>query len=73
MKIRITGTRDELAQARQYYEELEKDDVVKYVSISTLYPNRGSNTLFRLYVEIEYFEVTETATTTKALMKKETI
>lgn len=60
MKIRITGTREELAQARQYYQELEKDENVKYVSISTVYPNRGSNTLFRLYVDIEYHEITPT-------------
>ena len=54
MKIRITGTREELAQARLYYEELEHDEGVKYICISSLYANRGSSTLFRLYVEVEY-------------------
>ena len=48
MKIRIMGTKDELNTAVDYYRELEKDDNVKYVCISTFYPNRGSNTLFRL-------------------------
>lgn len=62
MKIRITGTREELAQARQYYQALEKDENVKYVNISQPYPNRGSNTLFRLYVDIEYREVVPTKT-----------
>ena len=47
MKIRIMGTREELAQARLYYEELEHDE-------GSLYANRGSSTLFRLYVEVEY-------------------
>lgn len=56
MKIRIMGTKDELNTAVDYYRELEKDDNVKYVCISTFYPNRGSNTLFRLYIEIEYRE-----------------
>lgn len=50
------GTKDELNTAVDYYRCLEKDDNVKYVYISTFYPNRGSYTLFRLYVEIEYRE-----------------
>ncbi len=69
MKIRIMGTREELAQARQYYEEFEKDEGVKYVCISSLYPNRGSNTLFRMYVDIEYNTVTESSV--KQLQKRE--
>ena len=54
MKIRIMGTEEELAAAESYYKALERDDDVKYVYVSRPYQNRGSNTLFRLYVEIEY-------------------
>lgn len=54
MKIRITGTKEELATAEAYYRSIEKDEGVKYVSISRPYANRGSETLFRLYVDIEY-------------------
>lgn len=56
MKIRVTGTKEEIAQARDYYRALENDKGVKYVSISAPYANRGSNTLFRLYVDIEYYD-----------------
>ncbi|MDY4592731.1 MAG: hypothetical protein SO434_04960 [Eubacteriales bacterium] len=62
MKIRIMGTQEELAAAERYYRGLEQEPNVKYVSVSRLYPNRGSNMLFRLYVDIEYkdLEVFET-------------
>lgn len=61
MKIRVTGTKNECLAAMGYYRELEKDSNVKYVQISTLYPNGGSNTVFRLYVEVEYYnEIIET-------------
>lgn len=55
MKIRIMGTREELACAQLYYEELERSTGVKSVTISRLYPNRGSNTIYRLYVEVEHY------------------
>lgn len=55
MKIRIMGTREKLACARMYYEELERSHGVKSVTISRLYPNRGSNTIYRLYVDVEYY------------------
>ncbi len=54
MKIRVMGTADECKLAQAYYEALERQDNVKYVSVSKMYPNRGSNTLFRVYVEICY-------------------
>ena len=57
MKIRVMGTKDECLAATSYYRALEKDSNVKYVKVSDLYPNRGSNTLFRVYVEVEYHEV----------------
>lgn len=62
MKIRIMGTQEVLAAAEHYYRGLEQEPNVKYVSVSRPYPNRGSNTLFRLYVDIEYkdLEVVET-------------
>ncbi len=56
MKLRIMGTRSECEAARKYYAELEKESNVKFVTISDLYANRGSNTIFRLYVEVEYYD-----------------
>lgn len=57
MKIRIMGTKDECELARKYYRELEKDTNVKSVVVSDLYANRGSSTVFRVYVDIEYRDV----------------
>lgn len=57
MKISIMGTIPELDLAKSYYQELEKEIYVKSVVISRYYPNRGSNTVFRLYVEIEYRDI----------------
>ena len=54
MKIRVMGTEAECQAAREYYRGLEKESGVKSVSISGNYPNRGSNTIFRVYVEVEY-------------------
>lgn len=54
MKIRVMGTADECRLAQAYYRALEVHDNVKYVSVSELYPNRGSNTLYRVYIEICY-------------------
>ena len=56
MKIRIMGTKSECEAAREYYAELEKESGVKSVSISENYPNRGSNTIFRVYVDVEYYD-----------------
>ena len=56
MKIRIMGTESECRAAREYYTELEKESGVKSVSISENYPNRGSNTIFRVYVDVEYYD-----------------
>ena len=55
MKIRVMGTEAECQAAREYYRGLEKESGVKSVSISGNYPNRGSNTIFRVYVEVEYY------------------
>ena len=54
MKIRVMGTENECRVARTYYENLEREPNVKFVQVSKLYPNRGSNTLVRVYVEVEY-------------------
>ena len=59
MKIRVMGTADECKLAQAYYGALERQDNVKYVSVSGLYQNRGSNTLFRVYIEICYKSETE--------------
>lgn len=55
MKIRISGTKPELEAARKYYQSLENESYVKSVTVSVFYPNRGSSTQFRLYIDIEYF------------------
>ena len=52
MKIRVMGTESECQAAREYYRELEKGSNVKSVSISENYANRGSNTIFRVYVDV---------------------
>lgn len=54
MKIRIMGRKEECELAMAYYCGLEKEDYVKSVQVSQYYPNRGSNTVYRLYVDIEY-------------------
>ena len=55
MKIRVMGTKEECLVAMGYYKNLEKDSNVKFVQVSELYPNRGSSTLFRIYIDIEYY------------------
>lgn len=63
MKIRIMGTRSECEVAQGYYSALEKEVNVKRVTVSGLYPNRGSTMEFRVYVEVEYHsDILETAT-----------
>ncbi len=59
MKIRITGTKPECQIASSYYNSLRGQPNVKYVCISGFYPNRGSSELFRVYIEIEYYETAE--------------
>ncbi len=59
MKLRVMGTKDECQLAQTYYGGLERQDNVKYVSVSGLYPNRGSNTLYRVYIEVCYKSETE--------------
>lgn len=59
MKIRVMGTEEELCSAVEYYRSLENEDFVKSVIISKLYPNRGSRTIYRLYIDVEYYTVGE--------------
>ena len=59
MKIRIIGTSEECESARKYYEVQAKRPNVKSVNVSRMYPCRDSHSLFRLYVDIDYFTVTE--------------
>ncbi len=67
MKIRIMGTQEECNIAKSYYQTLSNDENVKNISISNLYPNRGSSNQYRLYVEIDYYETM--VSTTKAIAK----
>ena len=48
------GTKEELEVASSYYRSLEKEDFIKSVVVSKQYQNRGSSTVFRLYIDIEY-------------------
>ena len=59
MKLRVMGTKDECLLAQEYYRALEHQDNVKYVEVSKLYANRGSNTVFRVYIEVMYNSETE--------------
>lgn len=52
MKIRVMGTREECEQARRFYEHLGRGNNILHSTVSGLYPNRGSNNQFRVYVEI---------------------
>lgn len=72
MKIRITGTRDECDVAAAYYRKLETDPNVRWLQVSKPYANRGSTTLFRIYVEVEYESIIlETATAAAPMPSKE--
>lgn len=54
MKLRVMGTVEECRLAQAYYTALEQQENVKFVQVSELYPNRGSTTIFRVYIEVEY-------------------
>ena len=59
MKIRIMGTREECEVAKKYYRGLEGTPEVKSVTVSDLYANRGSSTVFRVYIDVEYYSTAE--------------
>ena len=61
MKIRIMGTKDECLLATNYYRAMEKEENVQYVQVSDPYPNRGSSTLYRVYIEVAYYWIDEEA------------
>ena len=69
MIVRIIGTSEECAAAREYYSGLEKQENVQSVSISRLYPCRDSNALYRLYVEVSYYAAAESGSTAIARRK----
>lgn len=52
MKIRVMGTKAECEQAQRFYETFGRGENVVCCSVSRLYPNRGSNNQYRVYVEI---------------------
>lgn len=52
MKLRIEGTEPELAQAKQFYESLQSQEMIRLISWSKLYPNRKGEG-FRVYIELE--------------------
>lgn len=53
MKIWVMGTKAECEAARAFYASLEPR--LKSLTISRLYPNRGSSTVFRLYIDMEHY------------------
>lgn len=57
MKIRVIGTKAECETAKRYYDSLRKHPQTKSVEVSKLYPSRYSRELFRIYIEIEYYDV----------------
>lgn len=63
MKIRVTGTASECEAAREYYLSLGEQENVKSVSVSKPYANRNSVNVYRLYVDVEYYDDREAATT----------
>jgi len=51
------GTKEECNLASKFYNKLAEDKTqIKSLQISNLYANRGSNTIFRLYIDIEYYD-----------------
>ena len=54
MKIRIMGTKSECEKAAAAFREKEQEPNVAFCAVSKLYACRGSDKLFRLYVEIIY-------------------
>lgn len=56
MKLRVIGTKEECALAREYYNSLRGQENVKYVCVSGFYACRGSADLFRIYIEVAYFD-----------------
>lgn len=56
MEIRVIGRKEECEVAKRYYDSLRDHPQTKSVSISKFYPCRGSAELFRIYIEIEYYD-----------------
>jgi len=52
MKLRLEGTEEELERAKQFYESLQSQGMVKLNQWSNLYQNRKSPG-FRVYIELE--------------------
>jgi len=72
MKIRVMGTMPECQMAKDYYSSLRGQESVKSVSVSEFYPNRGSMEIYRVYIEIEYYEVAEPVVGNKKRLRGET-
>lgn len=45
---------------------------MKSVSVSEFYPNRGSMEIYRVYIEIEYYEAAEPVVGNKKRLRGET-
>lgn len=57
MKIRITGTKSEcLAISNLFAEITENNKNIKCFEINSLYPNRNSKDVYRIYINVEYEE-----------------
>ena len=53
IKIRISGTKEELTAIAQRFKQLATQPQIRSMSISSLYANRNSANVYRLYVEVE--------------------
>ncbi len=76
MKLRVIGTKEECETAKRYYDSLRKDPRTKSVEISKRYPSRGSAELFRVYIEVNYYDVPEereSGTTDETALDRRTI
>lgn len=58
MKVRIMGTKAECEMAQSYYKQygVDNKDFVKSLSVSNLYSNRNTFNIYRVYVDIEYYD-----------------
>lgn len=55
MKIRVMGTKEECTSAAELYKTLENSEEHNVaVTVSELYPNRGTDKIFRVYIEVIY-------------------
>lgn len=53
MKIRITGTKEELTAISARLQQMATQPQIRSLSVSGLYANRNAINVYRLYVDLE--------------------